>query len=186
MGVTSWQIRIHIFRRNYVAQYGTYFWGTDQDGHFFHLNNTSSRGLSSYGATYSTASTALLVASTLGAISLDLQYMKRPGLQVRAGHLGGTDQRLQPNGSERDQDHRPGLLPQQFGIQRGMFSGDHDGGWLRQGGSRTIIPGPIPGLEHIVYALPRAKRVDLQGCRQRQTYPAHWDIHPSLQPGALT
>ena len=112
--------------------------------------------------------------------------MQWPGIWACACHLGGTDWQLQPNYSDRDQYHRPGLLPQQVGVWRGMFPDVQNDGWQRVGGSGTGCTRPTPRLEYRVEALPRAKFGDMKGCIRKQTHPDHCHIPPSLHPGALT
>ena len=70
-----------------------------------------------------------------GIIHQDLQHLRGPGLQDRAGHPGGTDQQLQPNDYDRYQDHLPGLLSQQVGIQCGVLAVNYSSVWRRAGGS---------------------------------------------------
>ena len=69
-----------------------------------------------------------------GNIAWNIQHPQRPGLRVCAGHLGGTDWRLWPKDSDRDQDHQPGLLLQNVGIRCGVLVRDHSGGWRRARG----------------------------------------------------
>ena len=47
-------------------------------------------------------------------------------------------------------------------------------------------PGTTPWLEHIIDALPRVERGELQCCHQRKMDPDHWRIPTKIQPGEFT
>ena len=93
---------------------------------------------------------------------------------------------IQPNNTDGDQDHQPGLLSQYAGIKRSVLSDEQNGIWKRTGGSVTGRLGPTPGLELIVYELPRVEPGELRGRHQQKMDPCHWHIPPALHPEALT
>ena len=99
--------------------------------------------------------------------------MQRPGIWARAVHPGGTDQWFLPDDTDGNQDHQLGFLLQKDGIQRGVPADEHNGSGQRARGSVPGCPGPTPGLECRVDALPWDERVKLRGHRQRKTDPNH-------------
>ena len=75
---------------------------------------------------------------------------------------------------------------QQVGIQHGVISNYHNGGFQNVGGGGYGCPGPTPGLDLRVDVLTWDKRGELRGHHQRKTDHSHWRIPPSLHPVALT
>ena len=75
-----------------------------------------------------------------GNIPWDPQDLRRLIIRDRADHLGGTDLRLRPNDTDRDQDIQPGLFFQQAGIRGGFLTDEQNGGGRRSGGSVPGIP----------------------------------------------
>ena len=101
--------------------------------------------------------------ATLGTIAWYPQHPRWPGLRAHVVHPGGTDWRLGPNDTDREQDHQPGLCLQQAGICRGVLADDHNGSGRHAVGSVPGCPGPTTGLERRVNALPQAKCGELRG-----------------------
>ena len=156
--------------------------GTDQDDHLSHLTSQPWRRMLPHGTT----TTAPANTSPLGTIHRYPQHPRRPDIRACTGHLVGAYQRLWPDDTDRDQDHRPGLLSQKSGIRRGVTADEHENGGWRAGGSVPGCPGPTPGLERRVSALPRDKHGELQGHHQKKTDPDHWRIPPTLHLVTLT
>ena len=147
-----------------------------------HLKNEPWAGL----PPHNTTSTAPKDAALLGTIPLDPQHTRQPGIWARAGHLVGTYRRLQPDDTDRDQDHQPGLLLQKSKIYRGVTGDKHTGCGYSTGVCVPGCPGLILGMGCRGDELPQAEGGELQVHQRKKTYPNHRCIPPSLQLGSPT
>ena len=86
--------------------------GPDQDVYSFHPIDMPWLGPLSHSA----AASVILADAPPGIVTFNLQHLQWPGLWYCAGHPGSTAWCIRPNYSNREQYHRPGLLPQQVGI----------------------------------------------------------------------
>ena len=101
-----------------------FFEDPDQDAHVRHPTEKAWQVPPPHGAT------TIPVAAPPGINPQELPHPLCPGIRYHTGHLGRTDWWLQHNDSDRDQDHQPGVLSQQYGIQGAVLEVDPGSGWV--------------------------------------------------------